>query len=183
MFPFQRQIGQRHFKIIVIHLNFHQSVVHISALLGRFLKGKAQLLGLYHDPFQFTNGNFIIGAIHKKIVFRKVLCDPELGIDIFLQVIIVPVQVVGSNIQENGDIGLEINHTVELEAAQFEHIIVVILRSHHHRKAFSHISGQAGIQSRFSQHVVDQACGGCFAVAPGDTDLFGTGIPACKFNF
>ena len=59
----------------------------------------------------------VIVPEYKCVVIRLVLYDAELGIHVILHLIVVTVQMVGSYVHEHGDVGMELIHVVELEAA------------------------------------------------------------------
>ncbi len=60
---------------------------------------------------------FVIGAVDKEVALLLIPCNAELGGDIFLNIVIVAVQVVRSDIGQYGYICPEIVHIIQLEAA------------------------------------------------------------------
>ena len=47
---------------------------------------------------------------------------------------------VGSDVHQYGNVGLEVIHVVELEAAELYHIVVVVILCHLQRKALAYIA-------------------------------------------
>ena len=52
--------------------------------------------------------------------------DTELGVHVVLELVVITVQMVGSDIHQDGYVGSEIVHVIQLERAEFNHIIVVL---------------------------------------------------------
>ena len=71
--------------------------------------------------------DWVVVPEDERIVFCLVLCDSHLCIHIVLHLEVVAVKVVGCDVHENRDIGLELVHVVELETTELNHVIVVIL--------------------------------------------------------
>ena len=61
------------------------------------------------------------------IFLRLVLDDTELGIYIILHLVFVSVQMVWSDVHHYSDISMEFIHVVQLEAAKFNHIIIIVV--------------------------------------------------------
>jgi len=104
------------------------------------------------------------------------LRDAEFGIHILLHAVIVSVQMVRGNVHQNGDIGAELIHIVQLEGAEFDNIIVVLLHGHLQGKAVADVACQPYIQSRTLEDVVNERGGGSLAVRTGDANHFGVCI-------
>ena len=90
---------------------------------------------------------------------------------------------IGSDIEQYGDVGFKFGHPIELKTAKFHHVIIMFFFGHLQCQAFSHIAGQTHIESAIFQNMVYQHGSRCFAIAPGDTYHFGIGVSSCKFNF
>ena len=111
-----------------------------------------------------------------------VLDDAHLGIDIVLELEVVAVEVIGRDVEQNGNVGTEVVHVVELERTQFDDIVLVRFLSHLESKTLTDISGQSHVVSGTLEDVIDQR-GGCrLAVAARDTDHLGVRISSCELN-
>ena len=77
-----------------------------------------------------TCDNRIIIPKDESILFRLILDDAELGIHVILHFIIVPIQMIGRNVQQNCDICLEVIHVIQLEATQLDDIDIMRRFSH-----------------------------------------------------
>ena len=95
---------------------------------------------------------------------------------------VIPVKVIRCDIHQYGYLSLEIEHSVKLEAAQFDHVVIISSLRHRHREAVSHISGHGHIEPGFLHHVIYQVCGGGLAIASCHADLGGIGIATCKLD-
>ena len=90
---------------------------------------------------------------------------------------------VGSDVEQNGYISLELVHVVELETAKFDDVVVVLLLGYLKGEAVADVSCQSGIQASLLEYVVNQRCRCCLAVASGNANHLGIGISACKLDF
>ena len=90
------------------------------------------------------------------IIICLVLDNTEFGIHVILHFKSVTVQMVWSNVHQHGDIGMELIHVVELEAAEFNDIIVIVTFSHLISQTLSDISCQSHIQACFLEDVINQ---------------------------
>ena len=114
---------------------------------------------------------------------RLVLNDAHFGVGILLELIVVTVQMVGGNVQQDGDVCTEIVHIVELETAKFNHVVVVWLFSNLQGEALADVSCQSNVVSSIFEYMVDEACSSGLTVATCNTNHFGIGVSACKFYF
>src|SRR3546814_9388796 len=96
----------------------------------------------------------VIVAVNKAVCFLLILQDPEFVICIILKAVFIPVQMVGSNVGQDGNIGPELMHIIQLEATQFQYIVVIILPGHLPGETLSEVTAQSGIQSCTCQQVV-----------------------------
>ena len=71
---------------------------------------------------------------------------------------------IGCNVQQDSNICTEIVHIVELEAAKFNHVVVVWLFSNLQSKTFTDVSSQTNIVSSIFKNMVDEACSSGLAV-------------------
>ena len=65
--------------------------------------------------FQFTFDDGVISPIDESVLRGLVLDDAHLGIYVILHLETIAVQMVWRNVQEDGDVGAEVIHIVELE--------------------------------------------------------------------
>ena len=69
--------------------------------------------------------DWVILPEDERILFCLVLENAELGFHIVLHFVFVAVKMVGRDVHNHGDVGLELIHVVELEAAQLDYIHIV----------------------------------------------------------
>ena len=131
---------------------------------------------------QFSRHNRIIVPEDEGIVWGLVLDDAHLRIHIVLHLEVVAVEVVGRDVHQHGDVGLEVIHVVQLETAQLNHVVIMLLLSHLQRQTVANITGQTHIVTRILQDVVDERRGGGLTVRTRDANHLGMGVSACKLN-
>ncbi len=90
---------------------------------------------------------------------------------------------VGRNIQNHCNVGLEVVHVVELERAKFNHVHIVVFARHLQGQTLAHVSGQAHIEACVAEYVVCEQSGGGFTVGAGNTHHLGIGVTSGEFNF
>ena len=114
-----------------------------------------------------------------------VLQDAHLGVYVVLHLEIVAVKVVGRDVEQDGDVGAEVVHIVQLETAEFYHVPLVRALSHLERKAMANVSRQADIVACLAEDVIDERGRGRLAVAARDADgARGSGeVAARKLDF
>ena len=78
--------------------------------------GEGEKLRLDVVLLELTLDDGVVVPEDEGIVLSEVLRDAHLGVDIVLHLEIVAVEVVRRDVHENGDVGLEVVHVVELEA-------------------------------------------------------------------
>ena len=93
---------------------------------------------------------------NESIIIRLVLDYTEFSIHVILHFKSVTVQVVWSDVHQHGDIGMEFIHVVELEAAEFDDIIVIVTFSYLISQALSDIACQSHIQACLLEDVINQ---------------------------
>ena len=86
------------------------------------------------------------------------------------------------DIQQDGDVGLEIIHVIELEGTQFDDIVVMILVRHLECQRIADISRQTHVQPCLFEDVEDKGGSGRLTVRTGDTDHLRLRITRCEFN-
>ena len=79
---------------------------------------------------QFFRDYGVVSPIDKGILRRLVLDDAHLRIRVVLHAVVITVQMVGRDIQQNGNIGTEVIHIVQLERRQLDDVILMRLLSH-----------------------------------------------------
>ena len=83
-----------------------------------------------------------------------ILYDSELRLDVVLEMVIVPVQMVGCDVQKDGYVGLEVVHAIKLKTAQFKHVDVVFVIGYAARETLTYIPSETYIQSCILEYVV-----------------------------
>ena len=89
---------------------------------------------------------------------------------------------IGRYIHQNGDIGLEVIHVVQLETAQLYHVVVIVLLGHLPCQTASDIAGQPHVHARHPEYVVYERRGCGLAVGSGDAYHLGIGVTPSKLN-
>ena len=112
----------------------------------------------------------VFGPVDESILCRLVTRDAELGIHVVLEFIIVAVQVVRRDVQQDGDVGFEVIHVIQLERTEFNHIVVVIFMRHLQRQGITDVSCQTDIESGLSQDIEDEGGRRGFSVRTGNAN-------------
>ncbi len=79
--------------------------------------------------FQLPLDDRVIIPIDEGILWRLILDDTHLGVHIVLHLEIIAVQMVRRDIEQNGNIGTEIIHIIELERGQLNDVIFMRILS------------------------------------------------------
>ena len=64
---------------------------------------------------QFSLDDGVVGPVDEGILWRLVLDDTHLGIHIVLHLKVIPVKVIGRDVQQNGNVCTEVVHVIQLE--------------------------------------------------------------------
>ena len=132
----------------------------------RFLEfGERIAYSLDVKLLQFLLDDGVVVPVNEAVLRRLVLCDAHLGVGIVLKLIVVAVQMVGGDVQQDGNVGPEVVHIVELKTAQLYDVILMWVFGHLQSQASAYVSGQSGIISGLLEDVVYQAGGGGLAIA------------------
>ena len=90
---------------------------------------------------------------------------------------------VGSDVEQDGNVCLELIHVVQLKTAQLNHIIIMLFTGHLKGKTSTDIAGQSNIQTGILEYLKHQS-GGCrLTITTGDTYHLGLGVTCGKFYF
>ena len=95
---------------------------------------------------------------------------------------VVPIKMIGRDVEQNGNISAKIVHIVQLKTAQLYNIIFMRVLSYLQSQTSSYVSCQSYIISRRLKDMIYQRGGGSFAIAPGDAHHFCVGVSAGKLN-
>lgn len=131
---------------------------------------------------QFLLDDRIVVPINEAVLLRLILDDTHLCVGIVLELEVVPVEVVGCDVEQYGNVGMEVIHVVELETAQFDDVIGMRLFGDLQSQALPDVSGQSNVIAGILEYMEDEACGRCLSIAPGDAYHLGVGVTAGKFN-
>ena len=85
--------------------------------------GEGILYGLDIIFLQLTLDDGVVIPVDKGILLCLILDNAHLSIDIVLHLEVVPIQMIGSDIQQNSNVGTEIIHIVQLEGRQLNNIV------------------------------------------------------------
>ena len=111
--------------------------------LFQFREG--QLYGLDVVFLQFPLYDGVVVPVDEGILGCLVLDDSHLRVHIVLHAVLVAVQVVGRDVHQDGYVGAEVIHIVELEAGQFDDVVFVRVLCHLECQTPAYIAGQSGI--------------------------------------
>ena len=158
-------------------------VLQEGALLDFAFLGEGQHLGLGDDVAEVAYGDFVVGVEDEAVFGAQILDNTEFGADVILHLVVVAVEVVGGDVGDDGDIRPEVIAVVQLEAADFEDVVVVVASCHLICVAHSDIAAEPDVEAGLLQEVVDKGGGGRLAVRAGNADLAGFVVAACKLDF
>ena len=144
--------------------------------------GERQLTGLDVIFWQFATNDGIVVPIDERIVCRHVLNDAELGVDVVLHAEVVTVEVVGGDVEQDGDVGLETVHVVELERAELDDVDLVGLLCHLEGERVADVASQTSVYARLLEDVVYERGGSGLSVAARYAHHLGVGVTACKLD-
>ena len=116
------------------------------------------------QAFHFPVNDRVFSPVDERIVCRLVTRDTELGVDVVLELKIVPVEVIRRDVQQDGYIRLEIVHIIQLEGTQFNHVIVVLLMCHLEGERVAYIARQTDVKTGIAQDIIDERSGRGLAV-------------------
>ena len=148
-------------------------VVTEECSFGEFLLlGEGELLAAKDNVVKVADGDFIVVVEDEAVVLGEVLGDLELRPDIVLEIVVVTVEVVWGDVGDDGDVRLEVVDVVELETADFQDIIVVLLGRDLICVGLPYIAAEADVEAGVGEEVIYKGSGRGLAVGAGDADLF-----------
>ena len=142
--------------------------------------GERALHGLDVVFLQLALDDGVVVPINKGVVGGLVLNDAHLGVHVVLHAVVVAVQMVGGDVQQNGNVGAEVVHIVQLKRTQLDDVVFVRILGHLQGQRVAYVAGQSGIVACIAEDVVDEAGGGGLAVRAGDANHLGVGVASCK---
>ena len=95
---------------------------------------------------------------------------------------VVAVEVVGGDVGDDGDVRPEVVGVVQLEAADLQHVVVVLLGRDLQGVALADVAAQARVETGLPEEVVDQGGGGRLAVRAGHADLLRAVVARREFD-
>src|SRR5258706_660212 len=102
---------------------------------------------------------FIISAEDEAVVSSLFLCDSEFCITIFLETVIVPIEMIVAEVGDHSNFRFEFVTIIELKAADLSHIIFCVLLRNLFCKTFSDVAYERCIQSCFLKNVMrERSC-------------------------
>lgn len=99
---------------------------------------------------QFAAYVFVAAPVDKGIIGRLVAQDAHFGVGVVLHAEAVAVEMVGSDVEQYGHIGTEVEHAIELEGGNFDDVTVVVVFSHLKRQTAADVSGQSHVEAGFA---------------------------------
>lgn len=110
----------------------------------------------------------IIGEGDGVVLLGLVLEYPTLGIGIELQLVVVPIEVVGRDIHQHGGVQVGVVHVVELEAGELHDVDLVRVADEALGEGETDIATCHRIYAARLQEVSGEGGGGCLAIGPRD---------------
>ena len=132
--------------------------------------GERALHGLDVVLLQLGRDDGVVGPVDEGVFRRLVTDDAHLRVGIVLHLVVVAVQMVGRDVQQDGDVGTEVIHIVQLERRELDDIVFMRIFSHLQGQRVADVTCQSGIVARLTEDMVDKAGGGGLAVRAGDAD-------------
>ena len=112
----------------------------------------------------------VVVPVDERVVGCLILYDTHLGIYIVLHTEVVAVEMVGGDVEQDGDICVEVVHVVELERTELDDVVFVRILSHLQSKRASDIARQSGIVACHLEDMIDKRRGCSLAVRTGYAD-------------
>ena len=108
-------------------------------------------------PFgDLTGYDRVIVPENEGVVLRLILQDAELSVYIILHLIVITVQMIRCYIQYNSDIRSKVVHIIQLERAELNHIIIMLVCGYLQGKTFTYVTSQSHIQTCTFENVVNK---------------------------
>ena len=134
------------------------------------------------ETLQLAVDDGVFRPVDEGIIGGLVAGDAELGVDIVLELKVIAVQMIRRDIQQDGDVGLEVIHVIELERGELDDIIVVVLARDLEGQRVTDIAREADIESGIAEDIIDERSSSGLTVRTGDTDHLGVGIARGEFD-
>ena len=179
----EREVLQEDLRLLVLVADDDAVVAEEGTLRDFFLLGERQHLGLDDDLAQLGDGDGVVGVENEAVLGTEVARDAEFRAGVVLDLVVVAVEVVRRDVGDDSDVGPEIIGVVQLETADFQYVIVVLLGRDLQRVALADVAAQAGVQAGFPEQVIDQGRGRGLAVGPRDADLLRAVVARGEFDF
>ena len=91
------------------------AVLHVADGTLLLQLGERILNGFDVVLLQFALDDGVIVPVDERVLVGLVLYDAHLRVHVILHTVVVAVEMIGRDVQQNGDIGVEVVHVVELE--------------------------------------------------------------------
>ena len=183
----QRSQSRRHSVVSVVQaLNLHLRGVNLNALLtyagrklaiaqqegiactaGHSLTRRKGQLSHRHRVLIAENllrNNLIISRIDESRTRMLILHNAHLRVNIVLETVVVAVQMVGGDIHQNGHIGTEVVHSVQLERTQLQNIPLTGCGGHLKSETLAYITAQTNVTTRIAHNLIDERGRGGLAI-------------------
>ena len=148
--------------------------------VGAVVPAEGQALGAGESRLKIPARYLIVGVVDEEVVAVEVAGDAQLGLGIFLQAVIVAVEVVGRDVEQHRHPGPEVVGVVELKGAELDHVILEFVLYNLLRQREAHVAGQAHAKAGFLEQMISQQRRRGLAVGAGDADALGFRVAAGK---
>ena len=123
---------------------------------------------------------WVVVPVDERVLVGLVLYDAHLRVHIVLHAVVVAVEMVGRDVQQDGNVGVEVVHVVELERAKLYDVVFVRILSHLQRKRASDVARQAHVVACRLEDMIDERRRCRLAVRAGDADHLRVGVATRK---
>ena len=141
---------------LILILYHDASILKVGTLLDLVLLGERQFLGLGDNLVKMIDGDFVVRVEDEAVLRPEIPDNAELGPDIILHVVSVPVEMVRSDVCDHGYVRPELIAVVQLETTDFQYIIVKMLSCHLQCVALAYVSAEADVETGFLEKIVYQ---------------------------
>src|SRR5690606_11353100 len=142
VFTLKGELMDIHFKSILIWYVNHYFIIfiHIGARLHALSKTERKYCCYGLTRLQSFQGERVVRTIDEQVFRPLITDDPELGINVVLQLIFIAVKMIRRDVKQHGYVGTEMLHIVKHETTDLQHVIIMLFICHLEGKAFADIA-------------------------------------------
>ena len=138
---------------------------------------------MYIKLLEFLLDYRVIVPVNEAVLLGLILNDTHLSVCVVLKLVVIAVQVVRGDIEKDGNIGTEVIHIVQLEAAQLNDIILMWVFCYLQCKTVTNVTSQTSVVTSIFEDMIDEArcCG--LSITSSNTYHLRVGVSTSKFYF